>query len=216
LPLALCFPIAATAVADWEDALSELRLSGVILVGGEPKLAVVERAGRGGRTVRVGDTLRGVGAVTAIGPDWVRIDVGGGVGVLQLSAPAQGQSAGDDGQPSTVGTVDLDNCSVHTGSVDVTPELLSEIGRVAANPSASEEDLSLTLIPLLGLAGDARIKIFFPGEPEREEKGPAELHAALVRGEAVRLRIEQDGEEEMVYLMPEHVRPQPPPGETNE
>jgi hypothetical protein len=212
-PLTILLSVSSLGVAEPDGSLSKLRLSGVILVGGEPKLAVVEQRDGGGRTVRPGDKLRGVGVVTAIGPDWVSIDVGGEERVLHLTSTAQGQPPGNENAPTTD---DQDISPPGSGSVDVTPELLEELGRVAANPSANDEDLSLTLIPLLGLSGDARVKLFFPGEPEREGKGPAEVHAALVRGQAVRLRIEEGGEDAMIYLMPAQMQSQQPPAAIDE
>jgi hypothetical protein len=63
--------------------------------------------------------------------------------------------------------------------------------------------LSQALIPLLDLPGDARVSSIFPGQPERDAKGPAEVSASLARGEAVRLNVEAGGKKQMVYIRPE-------------
>ena len=71
----------------WADELP-IRLSGVASLGSEKRLAVIEAQG-GGRVARVGDKLRGIGTITEIGPDWVRLEtVDGGEQIIRLTPPA--------------------------------------------------------------------------------------------------------------------------------
>jgi hypothetical protein len=186
------------------DAWSKLRLSGVVLVAGESELAVIQHRDGAGWFARPGDQLPGIGAVSKIAPTWIRLETPEGPRLLYLnSQPGEGAPPSAPEPAKVAAAVPPAKGHITAGSVKATPEILKAIGRVvAANPRASETELSLALIPLMDLPGDARVSSFFPGQPEREAKGPAEINAALTRGQMVRLRIEAGGQQQMIYLMP--------------
>lgn len=195
--------LAGAAVASAGEEEAELRLSGVVLVKGESELAVVEHRDGQVWIVRSGDTLPGIGAVAEIARTWIRLETPDGSRLVYLtSQPGAGASPSEPEPAKVVVEVPPAEGHVMAGSATATPEILKAIGRVAAYPGASNAQLSLALIPLLDLPGDAQVSSFFPGEPEREAKGPAEINAALTRGEMVRLRIEAGGQQRIIYLTP--------------
>lgn len=199
LGLALASVVAMAEGDEW----SKLRLSGVVLAG-ESELAVIQHRNGAGWFARPGDQLPGIGAVAKIAPTWIRLETPDGPRLLYLRSQPGASAPPSEPEPAKVAeAVPPAKGHITAGSVKATPEILKAIGRVvAANPRASDAELSLALIPLLDLPGDARVSSFFPGEPEREAKGPAEINAALTRGEMVRLRIETGGQQQMIYLMP--------------
>ncbi len=184
----------------------DLHLSGVVVVGKEVRLAVVERPGQGGRLVRAGDTLSDGSRVLEIGPDWIRLALEGEERVLQVAGlrPAK---VGDAVRPAGGGVepprADQASDQPLVSSAKADAEILDAVSRLASDPRASEDDLGFVLAPLLDLPADSSIRPFFPGQPEREEKGLSEIRATLARGELVRLKVDSDGQERMVYLMKE-------------
>jgi hypothetical protein len=198
LGLALASVVAMAEGDEW----SKLRLSGVVLAG-ESELAVIQHRNGAGWFARPGDQLPGIGAVSKIAPTWIRLETPEGPRLLYLNSPPGEGAPPSAPEPAKVAAV-VPPAEGHitAGSATATPELLKAIRRVAAKSGASDAELSLALIPLMDLPGDARVSSFFPGEPEREAKGPAEINAALTRGEMVRLRIEAEGQQQMIYLTP--------------
>jgi hypothetical protein len=188
-----------TAVAAGSDP-SGIRLTGVVMVPGESEWAVIEFPNGEQQIVRAGDKLPQIGSVAKILPTGIRLDTPKGPRVVDLewgagggTPPVAAAAAPVPSQPEG---------HITAGSIQATPEVLSAIGRVAARAAASDADLTHALVPLLDLPRDARVSGFFPGEPEREAKGPAEVNASLARGEVVRLNVEAGGKKQTVYMMP--------------
>ena len=189
----------AAAVAVGSDP-SGIRLTGVVMVPGESEWAVIEFPNGEQQIVRAGDKLPQIGSVAKILPTGIRLDTPKGPRVVDLewgagggTPPVAAAAAPVPAQPEG---------AIMAGSIEATPEVLSAIGRVAARGTASDADLTHALIPLLDLPRDARLSGFFPGEPERQAKGPAEVNASLARGEVVRRNVEAGGKKQTVYMMP--------------
>lgn len=194
--------LAGVAAAGEGGELAGLRLSGVVLVAGEPERAVIERRNGAGQIVRRGDQLPDIGAVSNIAPTWIRLETPEGPRLVYLGSPPGAPAPPPAPEPARPAAAPPEEGHVMARSATATPEILKAIARLAAKPGASDAELSLVLIPLLDLPGDARVSSFFPGEPEREAKGPAGINAALTQGEMVRLRIEAGGQQQMIYLTP--------------
>jgi hypothetical protein len=198
LGLALASVVAMAEGDEW----SKLRLSGVVLAG-ESELAVIQHRNGAGWFARRGDQLPGIGTVSKIAPMWIRLETPEGPRLLYLNSPPGEGAPPSAPEPAKVAEVVPPAEGHRMGdSVTATLEILKAIARLAAKPGASNAELSLVLIPLLDLPRDAQISSFFPGDPEREAKGPAEVNATLTRGEPLRLRIEAGGQQQMIYLMP--------------
>jgi hypothetical protein len=190
--------VSAAAVAVGSDP-SGIRLTGVVMVPGESEWAVIEFSNGEQQIVRAGDKLPDIGSVAKILPTGIRLDTPKGPRVVNLEWGAGG------GTPPVAAAAPVPaqpEGHITAGSIEATPEVLSAISRVAARAAASDADLTHALIPLLDLPRDARVSGFFPGEPEREAKGPAEVGATLARGEVVRLNVEAGGKKQTVYMMP--------------
>ncbi|MEF8716668.1 MAG: hypothetical protein V5B35_15110 [Candidatus Accumulibacter necessarius] len=196
IALGLAFA-SATAVAAGSDP-SGIRLTGVVMVPGESEWAVIEFPNGEQQIVRAGDKLPDIGSVAKILPTGIRLETPKGPRVVNLEWGAGG------GTPPVAAATIPAQPEGHRlpRAIEATPEVLKTIGRVAATPGASEAELSQALIPLLDLPGDARVSGFFPGQPERDAKGPTEVSASLARGEVVRLQVEADGKKQMVYIRP--------------
>jgi hypothetical protein len=199
---------AVAAAPDTDDPLSRLRLSGVITVGGETRLGVLEHLDGGGRTVRQGDKLRGIGVVTEIGTDWLRIDIGDRTQELRLSGPAvdvpapeqRDESSQDETMPSQ-----LDEAAEGTDhAIAFTQEMIDALRGTssAAGAVGGDRDFELVLIPLLGLSGDARLELYLP-EDEMTDDRLARLADRLTQGEAVKVKIQENDTERVTYLIPE-------------
>jgi hypothetical protein len=207
--LACLFVVAPAAlVAQGESgsaAAGDLRLSGVVAMGGEMRLAVVERPGQGGRLVRAGDTLSDGSRVLEIGPDSMRLALNGKERVLQVAglrpagAAEPGAAVGSAGGGAQPPSADQPLMS----SAKANAEILDALSRLASDPRASEDDLGFVLAPLLDVPAGSSIRPFFPGQPELEDKGLSEMRAILDRGQVVRLKVDSGGQERMVYLMKE-------------
>jgi hypothetical protein len=198
IALGLAFA-SGTAVAAGSDP-SGIRLTGVVMVPGESEWAVIEFPNGEQQIVRAGDKLPQIGSVAKILPTGIRLDTPKGPRVVDLEWGAGG------GTPPVAAAATIPaQPEGHRlpGAIEATPEVLKTISRVAATPGASGAELSQALIPLLDLPGDARVSSIFPGQPERDAKGPAEVSASLARGEAVRLNVEAGGKKQMVYIRPE-------------
>lgn len=160
--------------------------------------------------VRVGDSLPDGTRVLEIGSDWIRVSQGGEERVLRVSSlpptepPIGPATAAEPKGGDTTQTPPEAPTAAWSAAADA--ELLDTVMRLASDPLSSEDDLGPALAPLLDLPADARIRPFFPGEPEREEKGLKELSASLARGEPVRLMVESGGQTETIYLMKEQGR----------
>jgi hypothetical protein len=198
IALGLAFA-SGTAVAAGSDP-SGIRLTGVVMVPGESEWAVIEFPNGEQQIVRAGDKLPQIGSVAKILPTGIRLDTPKGPRVVDLEwgagggTPPVAAAAPVPAQPEGHRLRGFDRGNARS------PE--DAISRVAATPRPSDAELSQALIPLLDLPRDARVSGFFPGEPEREAKGPAEVSASLARGEVVRLNVEAGGKKQTVYMMP--------------
>jgi hypothetical protein len=193
IALGLAFASAA-AVAAGDQA--GIRLTGVVMVPGESEWAVIEFPNGEQQIVRAGDKLPQIGSVTKILPTGIHLETPKGPRVVNLEWGAGG------GTPPVAAAPTQPEGHRLPGAIEATPEVLKTISRVAATTGASEAELSQALIPLLDLPGDARVSGFFPGQPERDAQGPAEVSASLARGEVVRLNVEAGGKKQMVYIRP--------------
>lgn len=179
---------------------AQLRLSGVIAVGGETRLAVIEAAGQGGRLVRVGDKLVDGTRVLEIGPDWIRVRKGNIEQKLDINGVLP--VSNDAGGPPAAVAAAARPERPFPWEGKASPEVVDAVTRIAADPLASEADLTFGLASQLDLPADARVRPFFPGEEERERKGLAEVGEAIKRGEMVRLMVDTGGVEAAIYIMP--------------
>ncbi|MEF8715694.1 MAG: hypothetical protein V5B39_19505 [Accumulibacter sp.] len=197
IALGLALASAAAVAAGGDPA--GIRLTGVVMVPGESEWAVIEFPNGEQQIVRAGDKLPDIGSVTKILPTGIRLETPKGPRVVNLEWGAGG------GTPPVAAAATIPAQPEGRrlpGAIEATPDVLKTIGRVAATPGAGEAELSQALIPLLDLPGDARVSGFFPGQPERDAQGPAEVSASLARGEVVRLNVEAGGKKQMVYIRP--------------
>lgn len=176
-----------------------MRLSGVFLVAGESEWAVIEFANGEQQIVRAGDKLPHIGSVTKILPTGIRLETPKGPRLVNLAW--RPNTGGESPTPPSAAPNQQDG-HVMASSLRATPDVLSAIARVAGRVGASDADLTQALIPLLDLPSDARVSGFFPGEPEREAKGVAEVSATLARGQLVRLHVEAGGQKQTIYMTP--------------
>jgi hypothetical protein len=148
--------------ASIESVASGLRLSGVVAMQGEPKLAVIEAAGLGSRVVRPGDRLRGGVRVARIGDDWIELVWNGETHRLSVqSAAPRGASAAAAAQGGGHGKGGSQPPGEESfeGPVVIDDELGAIIDDVAANEGASAEDLAFVVGAYLGLPPQAEISI---------------------------------------------------------
>jgi hypothetical protein len=186
-----------------------LRLSGVVAVGGEARLAVVELEGQGGRLVRAGEALSDGTRVLAIGLDWLRVSRDGEERTLQMSSLPPSGAVPEPVTPREPTGEPAAASDAHrpiAWSRPANAEVFDAVTRVVSDPLASEADLSFALAPLLDLPADARVRPFFPGDPELEEQGLSAVRDTLARGELVRLMVEDGEETGTIYVMKNQAR----------
>jgi hypothetical protein len=198
------------------------RLSGVVAVGGEARLAVLEIPGRGGRLVRVGDTLSDGSRVTAMGLDWVRLAGRDGERLIRLEgagdAPVAYETRSTPGRSDASGSADHPDgpgmgAAEESGPkmLILEPELQELIDGVAVTQGASVESLADVIGAFHGWPADAEIAISdlsFNPFPDA-----AAVKAALEEAGMVRVRVGSGEGERMHYL---GARPEVPPGDENE
>lgn len=206
--LGLGLALAGAVAAGEGGELAGMRVTGVVMVPGESGLAVIEFRNGEQRFLRAGDQLPGIGSIAEVLPTGIRLQTPKGSRLVNLEwgaeaagAPPSAAAPGVDQSAAGLATAQPTGHRM-PGSIQVTPEVLSAIDRVAATPGAGDAEFRQALNPMLGLPGDARVSSFFPGQPEREAKGMGEVGASLARGEFVRMRVESGGREQMVYIMP--------------
>lgn len=175
------------------------RLSGIVAVAGEPRLAVLELPGRGGRLVRVGDRLADGAEVAAIGPDWVRLAVHGQERLLRLAglpAGAAGPAAPREGAPPADASPPI--TGPDRGVVDAGGELGDLIAGVASDRGNPVEALADVVGAYLGLPPATEITVsdvaFGPFASAAAAK------AELDRQGMIRVQIGSGQVREMLYL----------------
>ena len=185
------------------------RLSGVVAVGGKARLAVLEIPGRGGRLVRVGDTLSDGSRVTAMGLDWVRLAGRDGERLIRLEgtgdAPFASETRSTPGRSGAPGSADHPD-GPGMGAAEeadpqvltVEPELQELIDGVTATDGASVESLADVIGAFHGWPADAEIvlsDLSFNPFPDA-----AAVKAALNEAGMVRVRVGSGEGERMHYL----------------
>lgn len=200
-------------VADASPPASGLRLSGIVTVAGEPRLAVIEGAGGDGLLVRVDETLPDGSRVLALGPDWVRLAVRGQETLLRLEGlPADAQRAPPDRQAVQPGEAPRPGSEkpvalrvVPNGAEDARRRGVltadGELGELIAGAAAkrrSTEALGDVIGAHLGLPMDAEVTVtdlnFAPFADAADAK------KALDENSMLRVKVTSGEEQQMLYL----------------
>jgi hypothetical protein len=210
LLVATASPAAATGARSPTPDAEALRLSGVVTVGGEPRLAVIELSGAGGLMVRSGDSLPGGNRVLAIGLDWVRLSWDGEERLLRLtSAPADAlrdltpQTATRPATrptPEAVGSEAVEEGVLpKTDVLTLDPALEEIVAGVAANETNSAEVLASAIGAYFGLPANTEIAVTDMSFGAFANAAAAK--AALDGSGMLRVRIGEEGEQmRMLYL----------------
>lgn len=197
------------------DPASMYRVTGVIAVGADDWMVLVEAAGGTYLRVRVGDELSG-GQVLEIAPHWMRLVFPDGEQVWRLSpgerplpkpaAPGEANASDTETQPLP-GAHEPIIRSVDPAAL---AELERESDRLRGTPGSLGDPgfaLPLLLEPILelGLPDDARVVRLNDQPIESVGAGIEQINETLRRNNAVWLTVERaiGGAHQRVYFMPE-------------
>jgi hypothetical protein len=180
---------------------ADFRLSGIVAVNGEARLAVVELAGQGGHMVRVGDVILGGARVLAMGPDWVRLEQQGEERILRLRSLPAGVVPQATAQPAPKAepAPQGGGQTPHLVAAEAEGELQEIIRGVAANPKATADDLGSAIGAYLGLPANTEIAVTDVSFGVFDSAAAAK--AALDQKGMVRVQVGgADGPQQMIYL----------------
>lgn len=168
------------------------RLSGTIT--GSPDLlrALIEFEDGNSRSFRVGDDIEGWGLITAIEEGRIRLQTPDREDTVSISR----------GQP-LVAAMAPDATSIAPSSpvrVKVTPDLLSELDRLADDPGSVGDDLNRLLAPLVQIPVTEHI-LAVNGSPLADDASTAQMiRDEIEKGNVVSLRVSDGDRARSVYI----------------
>lgn len=197
--LALSLPVSSGA-GDVPAEDDRQRVSGIITINDQRRIAVIEQPDGAFVMVTAGDTI-GNDKVEEIADHWLRIrEADGGERRLWV-AGFRAATGGSETDSALV--VEREDAGIAYNRTLAREGSIRELDRLSAAESSPEEDISTLLGPMIDLPGDAHI-VAIDHEPVGSVRdGMTRIRDALAAGSVVRLSIEGIHGKEGVYLMPE-------------